>query len=130
MLFYYALLQLAVFWLSHVLALFWGLAFPFHARRYKKQQKVKYVHLTCIVLGILIPFIPIIATASQYAHGKSPAQAVKGGLGFGMTSLPSVLCNGIDSDTTFYSLILPIIVIIMIGMTILVLVFCIIHKVS
>ena len=113
-----------------MLALFWGLAFPFHARRYKLANKVKYVHLTCVVMGIFVPFVPVIAAMSQYAHGKSPAEAAKGGLGFGVTRLPSLLCNGIDRNTTFYSLILLIIIIIMVGMTILVLVFWIIHKVS
>ena len=125
--FYYALLQLAIFWLSHVLVLFWVLRFPFHWRSF---DKVKYVHLTCIVMGILVPFIPIIAMMSQFAHGKSAAEAAKGGLGFGVTRFPSLLCSGRDRKTTFYALVLPIILIIMVGMTILILVFRIIHKVS
>ena len=126
--FYYALLQLAIFWLSHVLVLFWVLQFPFHWRSF---DKVKYVHLICVVMGILVPFIPIIATMSQFAHGKSAAEAAKGGLGFGVTRFPSLLCSGRDEKTTFYALsVLPIILIIMVGMTILILVFRIIHKVS
>ena len=128
---YYALFQLAIFWLSHVLVLFWGLKFPFHWRRFKSSPtEMRYLHLTCVVTGLLGPFIPVIATMSQFAHGKSTAAAVKGGLGFGITRLPSLLCNGRDEATTFYALVLPIIVIIMIGMPLLVLVFWIIHKVS
>ena len=128
--FYYALLQLAIFWLSHVLVIFWMLQFPFHWRPLKMANNVKYVHLTCVVMGVLVPFVPVIATMSQFAHGKSPAEAAKGGLGFGITRLPPLLCNGRDKNTTFYALVLPTILIIMIGMTILVLVFRIIHKVS
>ena len=91
---------------------------------------MKYIHLTCVVIGVLVPFVPIIATMSQYAHDKSAAEAAKGGLGFGITRLPSLLCSGTDEKTTFYALVLPIILIIMIGMTILILVFRIICKVS
>ena len=128
--FYYALLQLAIFWLSHVLALFWFLKFPFHARRYKAMHQMKYIHLTCVVIGVLVPFLPIIATMSQFAHGKSAAEAARGGLGFGITRFPSLLCSGRDEKTTFYALVVPIIVIIMIGMTFLILAFRIILKVS
>ena len=91
---------------------------------------MKYVHLTCIVIGVLVPFIPIIATISQFSHGKSAAEAAKGGLGFGITRLPSLLCSRRDEKTTFYALVLPSIIIIMVGMTILIFVFRIIHKVN
>ena len=127
---YYALFQLAIFWLSHVLVLFWGLKFPFRWRTFKSTPNVRYIHLACVVTGLLVPFVPVIATMSQFSHGKSTAAAVKGGLGFGITRLPSLLCNGRDEKITFYALVLPIIIIIMIGMAFLVLVFWIIHKVS
>ena len=91
---------------------------------------MKYIHLICVVIGVLVPFVPVVATMSQFAQDKSSAEAAKGGLGFGITRFPSLLCNGRDKDTTFYSLVLPIIIIIMIGMTLLVFVFWIIHKVS
>lgn len=126
----YALLQLAIFWLSHVSAMFWGLVFPFNWRLFKVTHKLKYIHLICVVIGVLVPFVPVVATMSQFAQDKSSAEAAKGGLGFGITRFPSLLCNGRDKDTTFYSLVLPIIIIIMIGMTLLVFVFWIIHKVS
>ena len=93
-------------------------------------HKVKYVHLTCVVICVLVPFVPIISTMSQYARGKSAAEAAKGGLGFGISRFPSLLCSGRDEKTTFYALVLPSIIIFMVGMTILVLVFWIIHKVS
>lgn len=89
-----------------------------------------HVHLTCVVICVLVPLVPIIATMSQYAHGKSAAEAAKGGLGFGISRFPSLLCSGRDEKITFYALVLPSIIIFMIGMTILVLIFWIIHKVS
>ena len=93
-------------------------------------HRIKYIHITCVVIGILVPFLPIIATMAQFAHGKSSVDAAKGGLGFGITRFPSILCTGTHGDTTFYSLILPIAILLMIGMTILILIFWLIHKVS
>ena len=92
-------------------------------------HRVKYVHITCVVVGILVPFLPIIATMAQFAHGKSSADAAKGGLGFGIIRFPPLLCLGRHGDMTFYSLILPIVIILMIGMTILIQIFWIMHKV-
>ena len=127
---HYALVQLAIFWLCHVLVLFWGLKFPFHWRTFKSTPKLKYIHLSCVLIGLLGPFVPVIVTMSKFSHGKSAAEAAKGGLGFGITRFPSLLCSGSDEKTVFYALVLPIILIIMIGMTILVLVFWIVYKVS
>ena len=128
--FYYSLLQLAVFWFCHVLALFWKIRFPFHSRSFQMAHRVKYIHIAAVALGILVPFIPIIATMSQYAHKRSSVEAATGGLGFGITRFPPLLCTGRHADTTFYSLILPLLVILMIGMTILLIIFWIIHRVS
>ena len=43
---------------------------------------------------------------------------------------PPIFCLGTNVDTTFYSLILPIIVILMVGMIMLITIFWIIHRVS
>ena len=128
--FYYSLIQLAMFWLCHVLALFWKIRFPFHSRSFQMAHRTKYVHIAAVVLCILVPFVPIVATMSQYGHGRSSVEAATGGLGFGITRFPPLLCTGRHADTTFYSLILPILVILMIGMTILLFIFWIIHRVS
>ena len=130
MVFYYILLQLATFWICHVIALFWKIRFPFHARSFQMTHRTKYVHIASAAIGVLFPIIPVIATMAQSARGKSSAETVKAGLGFGITRFPPLLCTGMHGDTTFYSLILPIIVILMIGMTILITIFWIIHRVS
>ena len=93
-------------------------------------HRVKYIHITAVVVGILVPFVPIIATMSQYGQSRSAAEAAKGGLGFGITRFPPLLCTGRHGDTTFYSLILPILIILMVGITILMIIFWIIHRVS
>ena len=90
---------------------------------------MKYIHLVCIVFGVLVPFTPVVATMVQFSCGKSSVKAVSGGLGFGIIRFPPLLCAGRHKDTTFYSLILPLCVILLIGNTFLILIFQIIHKV-
>ena len=90
---------------------------------------MKYIHIVCIAIAILVPFIPVAATMSQFAHGKSFAEAVNGGFGFGITRFPPLMCTGRHGNTIFYSLILPIIVLVIIGIALLAAVFWIIHKV-
>lgn len=127
--FYYCLFQLAMFWFCHLLALFWKTNFPFHSRSFQKSHRMKYLHITSVAIGILVPLAPVVVTMAQFSHGKSSAEAVKGGLGFGITRFPPLLCTGRDGDTIFYSLIVPIDVIVMIGMAFLVSLFWIVHKV-
>ena len=128
--YYYVLLQLAVFWFCNVSVLFWKIRFPFHSRSFQVTNRVKYVHVIVVALSISVPFIPVIATMSQSAYGKSAAGAAKDGLGFGVIRSPPIFCLGTNADTTFYSLVLPIIAILMVGMVMLITIFWIIHKVS
>ena len=128
--FYYCTLQLSLFWLCHILAIFWGLKFPFHARTFRTTHRTKYPHITCVVVCMILPVIPVVATMVKYSHGKSFREAVEGGLGFGIVRFPPILCTGRDSDTMFYILILPVVLLLMVGMTILIVIFWIIHKVS
>ena len=93
-------------------------------------RRVKYVHIVCVAVCILFPTISVIPTMSEFAHGKSSSDAVKGGLGFAITRFPPLLCTGTDRDATFYPLILPILIILMVGMTVLIVIFWIIHKVT
>ena len=125
----YCLLQLAIFWFCHLLALFWKTKFPFHARSLQNAHHIKYVHITCVAVGIIFPVIPVIAIMSQYAHGRSTSEVVKGGLGFGITRFPPLVCTGSHGDTIIYSLTLPIVILVMIGITILASLFWIFHRV-
>ena len=127
--FYYTLFQLMVLWLCHIPTLFWGLKFPFQANAFKRSHRMKYLHIASVVVGVLVPFVPVFATMIQFSYGKSSAEAVRGGLGFGVIRFPPIICMGRHKDTTFYSLVLPLSIILMIGITLLIFVFWIIHKV-
>ena len=61
---------------------------------------------------------------------RNDTTAVPSGYGFGMTNFPPILCSGLDSDASFYSLVLPILILTEIGMTLLVFAFWDVRKVS
>lgn len=130
MVFHYALIQLGVWWLVHVTAILWKIRFPFHARRYESAHRVRYVHIICVALGVLLPLISVVVIIVDSAVDSSGTNATQyGTLGFGLTRFPPILCTGIDRDATYYSLVLPLNLILIVGMTELTVVFWIIHKV-
>ena len=118
-----------MFWLCHILTVFWGLSFPFAARRFRNLNRMKYIHVICVILGLLLPIVPVAATIIQFSRGKLSSEAIQRGLGFGVIRLPPILCAGIEKNTTFYSLIFPASLILMVGIAFLVYIFWIIHKV-
>lgn len=99
-----------------MLMLVWKIRFPLHARSFETSHRVKYIHAAVIVSALLVPWIPVIAT---FATG-----------GFTNTSFPPILCTGEDADASFYSLVVPLIVLLQVGVTLLIILFWTLHKVN
>ena len=116
--FYYGLFQLIVWWFCHEVSLFWTIRFPIHAKRFETSRRVKYFHITMVVVGLVLPTLPVIVTFTT----GDPS-------GFGMTRFPPILCTGLQKDSTFYSLVLPINILMIIGIPLLIIIFWTIHKV-
>ena len=116
--FYYGLFQLIVWWFCHEVSLFWTIRFPMHAKTFETSRRVKYVHITMVVIGLVLPTLPVIVTFTT----GDPS-------GFGMTRFPPILCTGLQTDSTFYSLVLPINILMIIGIPLLIIIFWTIHKV-
>ena len=100
------------------MALFWTIRFPIHAKTFVTSHRVKYVHITMVVVGLALPTLPVIVTLTT----GDPS-------GFGMTRFPPILCTGLQNDSTFYSLVLPINILMMVGIPLLIIIFWTIHKV-
>ena len=113
--FYYILLQLALWWFFHVLALFWKIKFPLHAKTAESAHLIRYVHLAMVVLGLILPLVPVIATLATS--------------GFELYRFPAILCIGTNGNASFYALVLPIMLLLQVGVTLLVVIFYTIHKV-
>ena len=115
---YYGLFQLAVWWFCHEVSLFWGIRFPFHAKSFENAHRTKYVHITMVAVALVLPALPVIVTFTT----GDPS-------GFGLTRFPPLLCTGMQRDSTFYSLVLPINILMATGIPLLIIIFRIIHKV-
>jgi len=118
---YYGLFQLAVWWFCHVVSLFWKIRFPFHARSFETAHRVKYIHIAMVIVGLVLPTLPVIVA---FTAGNPSSR------GFGLTRFPPILCTSLQSDPTFYSLVLPINVLLAIGVPLLIIIFWIIYKVQ
>ena len=136
----YILGQLTMWWIFHTSTLFWKLVFPLHAQ--SMLGKIKYIHITCVILGFLLPLVPIISSMAKFAmdpsntfgNSSNPRSRsdsfISGGLGFGPTRFPTVVCSSSDPDVIFYSLIVPIDIVLACGCTMLIIIFWSLYKVS
>ena len=120
--FYYGVFQVAVWWFCHVVSLFWWIQFPFHARSFKSAHRVKFIHISMVIVGLILPALPVIVA---FTAGE-PSRC-----GFGLSTFPPTNCDSKQSaPVTFYSLVLPVNLILVTGIPLLVITFWIIHKVN
>ena len=136
----YIVSQMILWWLFHTANLFWKVKFPFHARNFELSGKDKYIHITCIILGIILPLVPIItimadsAVDLQKQNENSTSQYINNlfiseGLGFGFDQIPAVFCAPTNRNATFYSVIMLIDIILGCGCTMLIIIFWSVHNV-
>ena len=136
--FAYTILQQVLWWVLHTTALVWYLVFPLHARSFQTTHKIKYIHITCVLIGIIIPLVPVIATMADFRRQVQSdplllainATFTSVGFGYVINRFPQLLCFGYNGDVVFYSNVLPIILLFYVGVTELILVFAIVYKVS
>lgn len=137
MVFVYTLLQTAIWWLCHTTALLWKIRYPFHARSYQTSHKIKYIHIACMIAGVLIPFLPIVTSMAEFAVDLKTNTELQqrnvtfwsGGLGYLQIRFPPVLCAGRDGVAVYYTSVLPINIIVLVGLTELILLFWTVHRV-
>ena len=119
-------------------ALLWSVQCPFRVQLYKTTNKIKYIHIICILIGLLFPMLPIIASMADFAADIQSDESLmgrnitfaSGGMGYGLTRFPPILCTSTDRNVGFYALILPINIMLPIGITILILLLWSFHRVS
>lgn len=92
-------------WFFHTMTIFWKVWFPIHARNFKVNGHIKYLHLIIIGLALTFPIIPV--------------GAALGTGGYVISAYPPSLnyCFPRSSDTFFYTFILPFCIIFSIGTT-------------
>ena len=99
--------------------LFWGIFFPFHAKRFKTAHHFRYIHIASIVAALLLPATPIVAAFAN--------SGTKGA--YRQTRYPPILCAALDRKASFYGVVMPGCIMIQIGITLLIFIFWRLHKV-
>ena len=137
MVFAYVLLQLVLWWFFHTTLLFWKIYFTIHAHTYEVSNKIRYVKIAIFTLSLVVPLIAVIGPMANFAMDvKSDALLqsrnitfISGGLGFRFIRIPPLLCTGRDRNTVYYSTVLPVNILMLVGITEMILIFYSIHKV-
>ena len=111
--FYYTSMAAGLLWLSHVIAIFWAFKFPFHWKNRDPKQR-HYIHAGMVVTSLLLPWITI-----GIILGIEEIQVDR---------FPPIVCHARNVDVTFYGYILPISTILLVGITLLLLVFRVLVK--
>ena len=111
----YGLAQLGYWVTFHAIALSWGILFPFHFRRMKIEKRLKYFHISTVLLALFLPTLPSLIHLND---------------GYVKASMRTTLCFGRSAAVTFFALILPLSGLMAVATSALVTVFWKILKVS
>ena len=114
--FHYTTMQQVLLWFFHIVAVFWGTKFPFHAKSFQRKGYFKYVHAAMLITSIALPFVPV---AVVQGTGKST-----------LAQIPAFLCTARSPEAFFYSFVLPASIILAAGMSLVVLIFQVIVHVT
>ena len=110
----YGLVQAALWVTFHALGLCWGIVFPFHYRRFKTEGRIKYIHVTTVVLAFVLPAIPALL---HLIEGYSIAPGSFG------------ICFGRNKAIVYFTMILPMSILLATTTSVLVILFWKIFKV-
>ena len=91
--FIYGLAQVGYWVAFHAIALSWGIVFPFHFRRMRIEERLKYFHITIILIAVFFPMLPALI------HLKD---------GYIIANTPTTFCLGRSVAVTFFALLLPL----------------------
>ena len=113
---HYVALQQVLMWFLHILAVYWKIRFPLHAKSFEVKGYATYVHVAMLALIILLPFISI---AVVFGTG-----------GCRLSRFPNIICQAKDPDATFYALVLPMSILTAAGISVIILIFWVLYYVK
>ena len=104
-LFTYCIEQICMWELLHAVFLFWAVVFPFSYRSLKLSGRIRYTHIFCVVLAVIVPL------PAALAHLKD---------GYVINFTPTLVCTGRSEDYNFYTVVLPLSIILCVMLCLLV----------
>ena len=115
MVYLYTLLQNSMWLTFHAVTLCWGIVLPFHYRRFKCEGKLKYVYIVTVTLAVILPLVPVLVLLKD---------------GYTIVYSRPILCNGRNRQHTFFTIILPICLLLATCSSALIVLFWVILKVN
>lgn len=88
----YGVMQLNMWAMFHAISLCWGIVFPFHFRLYKAVGRIKYIHITTVIIALLVPLIPALLYLKD---------------GYAALFTPTRVCTGRSLKVTYFAFLLP-----------------------
>ena len=111
-------MQLPLWAICLVVMVFLGVVFPIHMKRLSASGKIKYIHITMVLLGLIVPCMPVAVAFGT--GGFSPRDIV----------FPPIVCFGRDREATIYSNSIVDSILLATGISLLILVFYKLIKVN
>ena len=114
--FHYVALQETLLWLFHIVAVFWLVKFPLHAKIFENKRYFRYVHLIMLGVALVLPCMAL--------------PAVLGTGGCRLASFPPFQCFARNSDVVYYAFILPASILMAAGITLIILILHVLIRVT
>ena len=105
-LFVCTIMSVVLLWLFQSASFFWGVVWPYHYSVTKSSGRMKYYHISALVISV---FGPLVLTLIIQFNG-----------GYGVIIALSPRCGGLNPDIVFYSVLLPMDIIVIVGILLLV----------
>ena len=102
-------LQVALWWIFHTTVVFWGIMRPFQYRQMCDSGKMKYIHLTMGISGLVLPLVPTLI-----CHWTG---------GFGINLPLHYSCHPRSTLASRYSVYIPFNIIVIVGIGLLLIIF-------
>ena len=97
----YTLMSVVLLWVFQSASFFWGVVWPYHYSVTKSSGRMKYYHISAVVISIL--FRLVLTLIIQFNGG------------YGVILVLSPRCGGVNPDNVFYSFMLQIDIIVIVG---------------
>ena len=112
----FLLLHMSLLWFLHVVTMFIKLKWPLMSRRVALAGYYKYLHVLCFLISSIMPILPIVVVLETS--------------GFATFTFPPLFCTPTNREVTFYSIILPVSVLLATGSSLLIIVLWIVWQVE
>ena len=109
-------MQQHLLWLFHIIAVFWTIRFPFHAKSFETKGYTKFVHFGMIALTFIVASISV-----AVLFGTGGCRGAR---------IPAIICLARETDATFYAFELPLSIGTAAGISLIVYMFWILYHIT